>query len=115
MFETHRPLTLTQKLARLNWPVLALVIALSGIGTATLYSVGGGAFEPWAQRHALRCAAGLAVLIAMAMVPFRIWLSLAIPAYLVALTLLIAVPLIGTEALGAKRWLTLQRVSLQPS
>jgi rod shape determining protein RodA len=115
MFESHRPLTLPQKLVRLNWPVIVLVIALSSIGTVTLYSVAGGAFDPWAQRHAVRCALGLGVLIAMALVPFRIWLSLAIPAYLAALALLIAVPVLGTEALGAKRWLAVGRYSIQPS
>ncbi len=115
MFETHRPLTLPQKLARLNWLVVALVIALAGIGTGTLYSVGGGSFEPWAYRHAVRCLAGLGVMIAIALVPFRIWLSLAMPTYIAALVLLIAVPILGTEALGAKRWLTVGRFSIQPS
>lgn len=115
MFEIHRPLTIPQKLARVSWPVLALVIALAAIGTATLYSVAGGAFDPWAQRHALRCFAGIAALLACALIPIRIWLTLAIPAYLTALALLIAVPLAGTEALGAKRWLTLGSLSIQPS
>lgn len=115
MFETHRPLTLTQKLARFSWSTLALVGLLAAVGTATLYSVAGGSFEPWAQRHAVRCLAGFVLLIAIALVPVRIWMAAAVPAYLAALALLIAVPIVGHDGLGAKRWLSLGGVSLQPS
>lgn len=115
MFQSTRPLTVLGKLARLNWLGLGLVAALAVIGTATLYSVAGGSFEPWAQRHAIRCVAGVVLLVGCACVPVRIWQGAAAPIYLAALALLIAVPLIGVEALGARRWLTIAGVSIQPS
>ena len=115
MFETHRALTASQKLARVSWTSVVLIVALAGIGVATLYSVAGGSFEPWAHRHALRCAVGLLVMVACALVPVRFWMHAAVPVYLVALGLLAAVPFVGSEAMGAKRWLALGSVTVQPS
>ena len=115
MFQSSRPLTLKGKLGRLNWLMLALVVLLAGLGTATLYSVAGGSFEPWAQRHAIRCMAGIAVLVGCGCVPARVWQGAAAPIYLVALLLLIAVPFLGVEALGAKRWLSVGGLSIQPA
>jgi len=115
MFETHRALTVGQKLTRVSWSAIALVIALAAVGVVTLYSVAGGSFEPWAQRHAARCAVGLMILVGCALVPVTIWMQAAVPVYLAALALLAAVPVIGSEAMGAKRWLTFGGLSLQPS
>lgn len=115
MFQTARTLSWSAKLARISWSSIVLVLALAAIGVATLYSVAGGSFDPWAQRHGLRCAAGLAVLLAVALVPVRFWKSAAVPAYVLALLLLAAVPFIGVEALGARRWLSFSGFSLQPS
>ncbi len=55
-----------------------------------------------------------AVLI-MAIVPLRVWLGLANPAYILALVLIALVPLVGVEALGAKRWINLGAMNFQPS
>ncbi len=115
MFETHRALSILQKASRVSWLVILLVLALAGIGVATLYSVAGGSFEPWAQRHAVRCGAGLVVLLVCALVPVRFWMHAAVPVYLVALCLLAAVPLAGSEAMGAKRWLSVGGLTIQPS
>ena len=115
MFETTRPLTIRQKLLRINWLVLLLIAMLGAIGAATLTSVTGGSFEPWAQRHTVRCLAGLAMVVALALVQVQVWMKLAIPVYLTALALLVAVPFVGVEALGARRWLQAGGFSLQPS
>ena len=115
MFLSRPELSLTGRLTRMNWLVPALVCLLAAVGAITLTSVAGGSFTPWAARHTLRCAAGLAVMIACAMVPLRVWMALAVPAYIAALALLAAVPLYGVEALGARRWLNLGGVSIQPS
>ena len=115
MFQSRPQSTLTNRLARMNWLVPALVCLLAAVGTVTLTSVAGGAFTPWAARHTLRCAAGLSLMLSFALVPLRVWMALAVPAYAAALALLAAVPLIGVEALGAKRWLTVAGLSIQPS
>ena len=109
------PQTIGAKLMRIHWPVAALLCLLAGIGLSALYSVAGGSFSPWAERHALRFIVTLGFVIAIALTPLRLWLWLAVPTYALALGLLVLVPLVGTEALGAKRWLSLGGIIFQPA
>lgn len=115
LFNDARPRTLTDKLWRIDWTLLAVVVVIGAIGTATLVSVGGGSYQPWAERHALRVVVGIGLVIVMALVPLGVWLRLSYPAFLVGLVLLALVPLVGQEALGAKRWLAFGGMSFQPS
>jgi len=107
--------SLLQKLGALNWAVVLGVIALAAIGSAMLYSVGEGRFEPWAKEHVLRFAALLPLMIAIALIDLRHWLMLAYPVYLGGLVLLAAVDLIGIVGMGGQRWLDLGFARLQPS
>mgnify|MGYP005841882115 CR=1 FL=1 len=107
--------SLPQKLMSLNWGVVVLVLALGGIGTAMLYSVGGGSLKPWAMDHALRFAILLPVALIAAMIDLRYWMALAYPAYFAGLILLVAVDLIGVVGMGGQRWLDLGFARLQPS
>lgn len=107
--------SIIHRLGQVNWLVVGLLGLLGLIGAAMLYSVAGGNFEPWAGRHLTRLIAGLALVLVLAVVPLRFWLSLAYPAYIVTLAAVILVPLLGSEALGARRWLRLGEFSLQPS
>ena len=108
-------LSLPQRLRHLDWLIVLLLAGIAGIGVAMLYSVANGDFSPWAARHAFRFAAGLALLLAAAMVDIRTWLMLAWPAYLGALILLGAVDVIGVVGMGSRRWLDLGVFQLQPS
>ena len=107
--------SLARKVLHVDWVLLAVLGLLAAIGTATLYSVAGGSFEPWAERHALRFLLGAGLVVGMGLVAPRVWINLAYPFYAVALLLLLLVPLVGSEALGARRWLTLGGFSFQPS
>ncbi|MFT3730475.1 MAG: rod shape-determining protein RodA [Hyphomicrobium sp.] len=109
------PIHAGAKLWRVNWLVIAIVCLLAGVGAATLYSVSGGSFVPWAERHTLRFLVMLVVVVVMATVRLDVWIKLAYPAYAVALASLALVPLIGVEALGAKRWIGAGAISFQPS
>ena len=109
------PRTLIEKLGQLNWLLLVVLCLLAGIGLVALYSVAGGAWSPWAERHAVRFLAGLALLLAISVVPLRVWADLAWPTFLAALCLLALVPVLGTEALGARRWLSVAGLSFQPA
>jgi rod shape determining protein RodA len=114
-WNTGQPLRIGAKLRRVHWPVIVTTCILAGIGTATLYSVSNGSFIPWAERHTLRFLVMLAVVVIMATVRLEVWIKLAYPAYAVALLALALVPLIGVEALGAKRWIGAGAISFQPS
>lgn len=110
-----RTLSVAEKLLEVNWG-LVLLIALIGLaGIAMLYSVAGGHFHPWALRQLGHFALGLIVLLVAAMIDIRVWMSLAYPAYAVALLLLIAVDLFGHVGLGAQRWISIGPLDLQPS
>ena len=55
------------------------------------------------------------ILVAAAVIDVRVWMSLAYPAYGVALLLLVAVDVVGHVGLGAQRWIMLGPLELQPS
>ncbi|HUU67253.1 MAG TPA: rod shape-determining protein RodA [Methyloceanibacter sp.] len=114
--ETPAPkLNLSKKLLLLNWPFLLLVTSIVLVGAGALYSVAGGALDPWASRHVVRFCFGLALLFAVAFSDMRWWLRGAYPLYLAALLLMLLVPLIGVESGGARRWLGYGEFSFQPS
>ena len=108
-------LSVGQKLLRLHWPVIIVICALAGIGVAALYSVADGSLQPWGDRHIGRFVALLGLVFLIAVIPREVWLGIAYPAYLASLLLLVAVLFIGAEAGGAKRWISLGGVTLQPS
>ena len=109
------PRSLPTKFIQIDWllPVLAALIA--GIGVVALFSTAGGRLEPWASRHAIRGAVGIALMLAVGLVPPRVWMRMANPFYLLVLAMLIAVPLLGISQLGARRWLGVGEASLQPA
>jgi rod shape determining protein RodA len=109
------PRSIAQKLMSVHWPVLIVTCIIAGIGIGSLYSVAGGQFNPWAERHALRFVIGLAMVMAIAVVGLRFWMGLAYPVYVLALGLLALVPLIGVDVLGARRWIGLAGIQFQPS
>ena len=110
-----RTLSFTDKLTEMNWGLVLMVSLIAIAGIAMLYSVASASFHPWAIRQIGHFILGLIVLVAAAVIDIRVWMSLAYPAYGVALALLIAVDLFGHVGLGAQRWISLGPVDLQPS
>jgi len=106
---------LLNKIADLNWGLLFLICMIATVGFGMLYSVADGSWDPWASRQIVRFALGLAVLLVVAVIDLRVWMSLAYPAYILSLLLLIAVEVAGEIGMGAQRWLVLGPVNLQPS
>jgi rod shape determining protein RodA len=114
-FGNIRPDTIAEKLWRVHWPLLIVACGVAAIGAAALYSVAGGSFQPWAERHALRFLIGIAIVIAMALVRLEVWLRAAFPVYALALIMLALVPFLGIDALGARRWIGFSGITFQPS
>ena len=110
-----RDLRLTDKFFEINWGLILLLTIVSGVGIAMLYSVAGRSFDPWATNQLIRFFVGMAALFVVALVDIRVWLSLAYPAYALALLLLVAVEFFGTTGMGAQRWIEIGPIRVQPS
>jgi rod shape determining protein RodA len=106
---------LTAKLWQINWLYVLLLCTLAGVGYAALYSVAGGSPEPYADRHVMRFAAGLILMVGIAMLDLRVIQKLAWPAYGVCLVLLVVVARYGHVGKGAQRWIEFGGLQLQPS
>jgi rod shape determining protein RodA len=111
----RRTLSVTDKLYEINWGLVLLITIIACVGFAMLYSVAGGSLSPWATPQILRFLVGLAILVAVACIDIRIWMSLAYPAYAASLFLLMVVVVAGHVGKGAERWITLGPLGLQPS
>jgi rod shape determining protein RodA len=108
---------ISSKLAELDWRVIGLLCVLAGIGTAMLYSIAGGSWSPWAWKHLLRFGVLLGVMIGLAMVHPKWWFHAAYPLYglLLFMVLLIEFTPMGYVAGGAKNWLNLGFIRIQPA
>ena len=106
---------LTGKIMQINWLYVLLLCALAGVGYAALYSVAGGAVEPYAGRHAVRFCIGLLMMLGIALVDIRVIQRFAWVAYAGGVALLVAVMRMGHVGKGAQRWIELGGLQLQPS
>ena len=112
---TSDHLTLPEKLRRLNWGMIALIVTIGLIGVALLYSAGGKSWSPWAWPQLARFGVGLCLMMVISLTDVRIWLQLAYPMYGIMLFLLVVVEVMGHIGMGAQRWINLGFFVLQPS
>ncbi len=108
-------LTLADKIRAIQWGLVLLIAAISGIGFAMLYSAANGNLQPWASRQMTRFAIALVPMIAAGLIDVRYWFRSAYWIYGGSLLLIIAVDLLGTAGLGAQRWIDFGVIQLQPS
>ena len=97
-------------LRRFDWFGFAAMLALITIGTVEIWSAGNAraeaAFHGLWIRNLTTAAFGLVLYFALALSDYRKWIGLlATPAYAVAVLLLVAVLLVGSERFGGRRWL----------
>jgi rod shape determining protein RodA len=111
----QRRLTLADKVRGVQWGLVILVTAISGIGFAMLYSAANGSLQPWASRQMIRFAVAFVPMVMVAVIDIRHWFRAAYWVYAVALVLVIAVDLRGFVGMGAQRWIDLGFIQLQPS
>ncbi len=108
-------LSLAQKVWSVNWLLVVLLGLIGAVGCAVLYSAAGGSADPWAFRHGVRLAAGIGLMLLLAMVDVRFWFKIAYLAFGTGVLLLVAVDLTGIVAKGAQRWIDIGPIQLQPS
>lgn len=103
------------KVVHLNWALVLLIVAVACTGFVMLYSIAGGALRPWAEPQIRRFGLGMAVMFAVAVTPLWFWRSVSGLAYAGTLLLLLGVEFFGSVGMGARRWLELGPLRLQPS
>jgi len=104
--------------------LLFLTVALTAVGIVAVadasapqaINVFGDKFY-FAKQQLLWGAVGLLICIVVSKIHYSLWQKLAVPIFAASILLLVAVliPSVGTEALGARRWIILGTVSIQPS
>lgn len=104
-----------RKVLYLNWPLIALLIMVAAYGFVMLYSVAGGSLTPWAEPQIKRFGFGLLAMFVVAFTPLWFWRSIAGVAYGLTILLLLGVEFFGSVGMGAKRWLVIGPIRLQPS
>ncbi len=103
---------------RLHWPLLLLVAALCGTGVVFIYGTGqqaGGAMAQYWLRQLVWIGAGLGLMLWLAVLDYHALGRAAVTIYLAALFLLGLVLLVGDKINGARSWIKVGPVTLQPS
>lgn len=105
------------KLARMPWGFVALIIGLAVFGVAMLYSstITNPDVADLPTKHLTRFTFSFVLMMGLALTPLWVWMRVAIPAYIVTFVLLIGVELFGDSGGGAQRWLELGPLRMQPS
>ena len=98
------------RLRRFNWISFLAMLALVAVGTLAIWSAGsareGEVFHGMWKAHLQTAAFGLALYFALAWTDYRRILDWgALPAYLVAVALLVVVLAVGSSVYGGRRWL----------
>ena len=108
---------LSVKLSQIDWRLVSLMCVIAGVGCAMQYSIAGSSWQPWALDHLVRFCALLAVMLVLSMVDLKWWFQAAYPMYgvLLVLVLMIEFTPLGYVAGGAKNWLNLGFMRIQPA
>lgn len=98
----------------IDLPLLLALIGLSIISLFVVYSAGGQNIA-LVERQAVRIGLSFMVLFALAQISPSTLKRLTIPVFIVGISLLVAVLLVGVVGKGAQRWLDLGIIRVQPS
>lgn len=103
------------KIFRMNFMYIFLIVLLAGVGTLTLYSAANGSWEPWALKHVMRFILAAILMFILALTDVQKYYKWAYGFYFISLIMLIAVEIFGHIGMGAQRWINLGLFKIQPS
>jgi len=101
--------------ARFDWPLFVTVLLICGIGLVNLYSALSGRGHALFTRQVIFMSFGLCVYLGMTAFDYRLWQRFAWWILGGAVSVLLLVAVIGFVAKGARRWIDLGFVAVQPS
>lgn len=106
-------------LQNFDWPLLGLILLITGIGIVNLYSAGYNntpeGVTPVYMKQSYWLLVGLAVMFLVLVIDYRHLEKLALPLYILSIILLVGVMVAGKTVSGSKRWLALGPLSFQPA
>ncbi|WP_122464885.1 rod shape-determining protein RodA [Brevundimonas lutea] len=107
---------LSEKITEIDWRLVILLAVVGGTGAMMLYSVGGG-WSPWAADHVIRFSVMTVVMLGLALIDLKWWFRAAYPLYGLFLLLVLMTEFtpLGYTAGGARNWLNLGFIRLQPA
>ena len=104
-----------EKIKNLNYLLIFLLILLSFIGAAGLYSAADGSYQPWAFKHLIRFYVFLLMAVFIAVIDIKFIYKYTYLIFFISLLLLISVEIIGVLGKGATRWIRIFGFNIQPS
>lgn len=104
-----------ETLHRLDKGLLLCLLCLAALGIATIYAaVHEGDIGLW-QRQNVYWLLGIAIMFGLCFVPLRMLALASWPVFIIAVICLLLVPFAGDAQMGARRWLNLGAIHIQPS
>ena len=105
-----------------DYSLLFIILFLLGFGLIMLYSTSSyeaaqnfGRSTFYLEKQLFAIILGLFLMIIVANIPYHFWEKFAVLGYVVSVGLLLLIIPLGIEANGAKRWLRIMGISLQPA
>lgn len=104
-----------RNLGRIDWLLPIFVLVLAVIGWVTMYSASAHSDSSYYQKQFMFFFGGAAIAAVLICIDYRAIVAAAPLFYVVAVALLVAVLLVGTEVKGGRRWLDFGLFRVQPS
>lgn len=103
------------KMAQMHWVLVCLISMAGCVGFAMMYSAAGGNMNPWALKQMMYFAVAFLLMVGLAITPASTLLRYAYVIYGGSVMMLIVVKMMGFAGKGAKRWVEVGGLNLQPS
>lgn len=105
----------SEKLKKLPITLIILISIICSIGFVVLYSASDSNIYPWAYKQMMIFFLFIPIMIIIAIIDIKYIFKLSYIFYIAVIILLVSVELFGSIAMGAKRWIDLGVIRLQPS
>jgi len=118
MFQDNRlnsELTFFQKVKKLDYILLILIIFLSAISVFVMYSTDGGQVLYHTKSHFFKLLTFFPLMLVISFSNIKIWHIISYFVYFIIILLLIWVSIDGIKVSGSQRWIDLYFIVLQPS